>query len=210
MIRSVSAVLAMVLALAGTIAWECLGARPADVPLPPFRPTVEVPSGRPEAPEARQERTEAQAAATLARPLFSHTRRPPREVEAGAAPAEPVPPRLAGILVSQAGRQAIFAPVGGGKGVAAGEGGRVGVFVVTAIAVGEVTVQDPGGGARVLHPQADPAARAAAVPAAIAAGGAQAASPAVLDLLRSIPGEGAMPGPPGAARPGAGRTGAAR
>lgn len=208
MTRSVTAALAAALALAGTIAWECLDTPPADAPLPPLRPAAEMPGSHPEAPEARQERMGAQAAAVLARPLFSRTRRPPQEAEAGAAPDKPPPLRLTGTLVSQAGRQAIFAPATGGKALAAGVGSRVGVFTVAAIAAGEVTVLDPDGGAQVLRPRADPAVRAAAapaVPAAPAAATAQAAPPSVLDLLRDIPGEGTKPGPPGAARPGAAR-----
>ena len=210
MIRSVSAVLAMVLALAGIIAWECLDAPPADAPPPP-RLVADVPSSHPEAPEARQGRMEGQAAAVLARPLFSRTRRPPQEAEAeaGAAPGKP-PPRLTGTLVSQAGRWAIFTPAAGGKTVATGVGGHIGVFVVSAITAGEVTVLDPSGGAQVLRPKADPAIRAAAAPTVPAAPAAQVSSPSVLDLLQSIPGEGTKPGPPGAARPGAARTAAAR
>lgn len=204
MIRSMSAALAVALVLAGTIAWEYLDAPAADAPPPSLRPPTEAPGSRPGAPEAHQERMEAQAAATLARPLFSRTRRPPQEAEAGAVPDKP-PPRLTGTLVSQAGRQAIFAPATGGKALAAGVGGRVGAFTVAVIAAGEVTVLDPDGGAQVLRPKADPAIRAAAAPAAPAAGAAQAAFPSVLDLLRDSPGEGAKPGPPGAARPGAAR-----
>ena len=209
MIRSVSAVLATVLALAGIIAWECLDALPADAPPPP-RPVADVPSSHPEAPEARQGRMEAQAAAVLARPLFSRTRRPPQEAEVGAAPGKPPPLLLTGTLVSQAGRWAIFTPAAGGKTVATGVGGRIGTFVVGAITAGEVTVLDPSGGAQVLRPKADPAIRAAAAPTVPAAPAAQVSSPSVLDLLQSIPSEGIKPGPPGAARPGAGRTAAAR
>ena len=205
MIRSASAALAMVLALAGIIAWECLDAPPADAPLPPPRLVADVPSSHPEAPEARQERMEAQAAAVLARPLFSRTRRPPQEAEAGAAPGKPPPLRLTGTLVSQAGRQAIFASAAGGKAVAAGVGGRVGVFTVAAITAGEVTVLDPDGGAQVLRPKADPAVRTTAAPAVPAAGTAPASPPSVLDLLRDTPGEGAKPGPPGVSRPGTAR-----
>jgi hypothetical protein len=205
MIRSVSAALAVALALSGTVAWECLDASLVDAPLPPLRPAAKVPSSHPEAPEARRERMEAQAAAVLARPLFSRTRRSPQEVEAGAVPDKPLLLRLTGTLVSQAGQQAIFAPATGGKTLAVGVGSRVGVFTVAAIAAGEVTVLDPGGGAQVLRPKADPAVRAAAAPAVPAASTAQAAPPSVLDLLRDTPGEGAKPGPPGAARPGAAR-----
>ena len=81
--------------------------------------------------------------------------------------------------------------------MAAGEGGRVGAFVVSAIAAGEVTVLDPYGRAQVLRPRTDPAIRAAVAavaPDAPAAGATRAASSSVLDLLQSIPGEGVKPG----------------
>lgn len=195
MTRPAAAVSAVALALAGTIAWECLDTPAADAPLPPSRPMAETSPGvRPEAPEARRGRVEAHIAPTLARPLFSRTRRPPGDAEATAAPGKPPPPRLTGTLVSQAGRWAIFAPAASGKAVSAGVGSRVGAFTVAAIAAGEVTVLDPGGKAQVLRPRTDPAIRAAAAP--VAAGATRAASSTVLDLLRSIPGEDAKPGAP--------------
>lgn len=200
MTRSVYAALAIALALAGVVAWECSDAPTADVPLSPPRPLAEIVGGQPaapETPEARQGHFQTQVTAVLARPLFNLTRRPPQGA-ASAAPSEPMPPRLTGILVSQAGRQAIFAPAAGGRAIAAYEGSHVGVFVVSAIAAGEVTVLGPDGGTRVLRPKADPAARAAAAPAVQVA---QTAPSSVLDLLRGIPGDGTRPGPPRAARP---------
>ena len=200
----------MALALAGTIAWECLGARTDDAAPPLPAETPDRPRGGPA--EARQDHTEAQVAVTLARPLFSSTRRPPREVNAEVAPGEPTPPpRLAGVLVSRAGRRAIFAPAeASGKAMTAGEGDHVGAFVVGAITVGAVTMLVPDGGTRVVHPAPDPAARAAFASAA-PAGAAPLARPPILDLVHSIPGEGGTKSsPPGPARPGPVPPGAAR
>ena len=196
----------MALALAGTIAWECLGAR-ADDAAPPFpAETPDRPRGGPAEAQARQDHTEAQVVVTLARPLFSSTRRPPREVNVEVAPGEPTPPpRLAGVLVSKNERRAIFAPAeASGKAMTAGEGDRVGAFVVGAITLGTVTMLDPDGGTRVVHPAPDPAARAAAtavLASAAPVGAASPARPSIFDLVRNTPGEGgAKPSLPGPAR----------
>ncbi len=97
-------------------------------------------------------------ATILARPLFSHDRRP---VE-GAAPVlvADVLPRLTGITVSPGGRHAIFAG-SAGKPVVASPGDHLGGFTVQAIEPGEVTVAGAGG-TRVLRPSFSAAAPAGA------------------------------------------------
>jgi hypothetical protein len=87
----------------------------------------------------------------LARPLFSPSRRPPSVATAGLA-AEIIVglPRLAGILVSPAGKRAIFAAGSGGKPLIVAEGDSVGKWTVRAIESSAVTLTGPDG-ARVLH-----------------------------------------------------------
>ena len=73
------------------------------------------------------------AATTLARPLFSISRRPPK-VETSAGPsAAPDQARLAGILIGRFGKQAIFAPEGGGKPLVLGEGAAINESVIRTI-----------------------------------------------------------------------------
>ena len=92
------------------------------------------------------------AATILARPLFSPGRRPPAAAAApGAAP--PALPRVAGIMVTPAGRRAIFAEKGT-KPLVLGEGGQVSGFTVQSIQAGQVTVRGPEG-VRVLSPAFD-------------------------------------------------------
>lgn len=90
----------------------------------------------------------------LARPLFSPIRHPP-------APA-PVPEqaapglaRLSGVIVSPAGKSAIFAGPQNDKSIVAGEGTHVGEYFVRSITAGAVTVIGPSG-ELVLHPAFDP------------------------------------------------------
>ena len=87
----------------------------------------------------------------LARPLFSPSRRPLSVVTSGPA-AEIVVglPRLTGILISPAGKRAIFAPGIGGKPLIVAEGDSIGKWTVRAIEASAVTLSGPDG-ARVLH-----------------------------------------------------------
>ena len=103
------------------------------------------------------------AATILARPLFSPGRRPPTAAAAPSA-AAPQLPRVAGIMVTPAGRRAIFAEKGT-KPLVLGEGGEVSGFTVQSIQAGQVTVRGPEG-VRVLSPTFDPDAPAPASPAA--------------------------------------------
>jgi hypothetical protein len=89
----------------------------------------------------------------LARPLFEPTRRP---VSTGTQPgpaAVPALPRLAGVLVSQAGREVIFAD-SDGKPTILREGASISGFKVLSISAGQVTVQGPNG-QLVLRPSFD-------------------------------------------------------
>ncbi len=123
-----------------------------------------VPAGRSASPDPNQ--VARWAATVLARPLFSPGRRPPA---AAAAPGAVAPslPRVAGIMVTPAGRRAIFAEKGA-KPLVLGEGGQVGGFTVQSIRAGQVTVRGPEG-VRVLSPTFDPDAPAPASAAAKAA-----------------------------------------
>ncbi len=97
------------------------------------------------------EHIESWLTAILARPLFSPTRRPAQEAASRAGPAKlEAAPRLAGVMVSAAGRQAIF-EVLAGKPVIARVGDKVGPYLVRAIDAGRVTVAGPEG-VVVLHP----------------------------------------------------------
>ncbi|MBV8615827.1 MAG: hypothetical protein JOY66_18945 [Acetobacteraceae bacterium] len=100
-------------------------------------------------PRAPAENAAPWVATILARPLFSPTRRPPAP---SAEPARPVAemPRLAGVLVSEAGSEAIFARAGQ-KPTVARTGERIGPYLVTSISAGEVTLSGPTGTVT-LHP----------------------------------------------------------
>jgi len=99
--------------------------------------------------EAIPERTQALVAAILARPLFEQDRRPLAEAQAG--PVADGEARLAGIMISPAGRAAIFAPAEGGKPAVLREGEGLGALTVQAIAPGAVTVLRHGK-EQVMHP----------------------------------------------------------
>jgi hypothetical protein len=80
------------------------------------------------------------ATSVLARPLFSVSRRPPH-VEASAGPsAAPDQARLAGILIGRFGKQAIFAPEGGGKPLVLGEGAPINESVIRSIEPSQVVL----------------------------------------------------------------------
>jgi hypothetical protein len=87
---------------------------------------------------------------TLARPLFSETRRPPADIPALTA-GSPKLPRLTGVVVSPVGGFAIFAGNEGGKPHVVREGDQVGAAVVEVVAAGRVTLRGPDG-IVVLHP----------------------------------------------------------
>jgi len=100
------------------------------------------------------------AAKLLARPLFSRNRRPPAEDPHPVAGPPSSLPRLTGVVVSPAGKFAIFASAGGGRPVVIAEGDHLGAAVIDAIAAGEVNVHGPDG-TLVLHSTFDQIAQAA-------------------------------------------------
>ncbi len=97
---------------------------------------------RPRAAETIVDRP-IQVAGLLARPLFSRTRRPPVQAEAGVVEAN-VMPRLSGIIISPTRRLAIFAPKGS-KPIVTREGSRVGRFTIRTICPNWVAVVGPDG-----------------------------------------------------------------
>jgi len=140
-------------ALGGTIALE-FGRRlpdgdlmvPATAPLPaPVAPPL-TPAG--EADDAGR-----RVAEVLARPLFSPGRRPAAQAAAGTAAAAPLP-RMTGVIVTPAGRRAIFVN-GAGKPTVVTEGERIGVYAVQSIEAGRVTLAGPDG-QRVVATAFDP------------------------------------------------------
>ncbi len=139
----------LVAGLAILVAWELTGAEvPADKPAPALRVT---PTLTQVAPQSTLELFSAAAATALARPLFSHDRRPPVQRQAPAPPAlVEETPRLAGIVIAPSGRRAIFAEANG-RSRSIPEGGQLGHLVVKIIGPGEVAVTSPEGD-RVLRP----------------------------------------------------------
>jgi hypothetical protein len=82
---------------------------------------------------------------------FSPSRRPPTVAASGPAAEIMVGmPRLTGILISPAGKRAIFAPGGGGKPLTATEGDTIGKWTVRTIESSAVTLSGPDE-LRVLH-----------------------------------------------------------
>lgn len=139
-------------------------------------------------------------AQSLARPLFNPDRRPAPAGTAGASGnrAEE-PPRLTGILITSAGRQAIFAV--GERSLAVREGGGIGSFVVREISGGQVSLTGPAG-PRLVRPSYIPVGedkdRAAAGRPAAGTAAAFAANPAPsgLDILRNAARQAADAAPP--------------
>jgi hypothetical protein len=91
----------------------------------------------------------------LARPLFSVGRRPKTATSVADAKGAALP-RLAGVVVSSSGRNAIFASPPGDKPITAAEGSRIGAFLVQFIEAGRVVVIGPDGPLTV-HPVFDSA-----------------------------------------------------
>lgn len=85
-------------------------------------------------------------ATILERPLFASGRRPSAPAQAAAAEAAPLGlPRLAGTLISAAGKSAIFAASPGTRPLVLGEGERIGRWTVQSIEAGQVTIAGPDG-----------------------------------------------------------------
>ena len=133
-------------------------------------------------------------ATTLARPLFSPTRRPPPQ-SGGGAGAGIADMRLTGIVTAPGERLAIFA-VAGARPVIVKEGEEVSGWRIDGITPGAVSVSGPGG-TTTLQPKSDkslnrtsPGAAAVPVPGARFAG---PAGPARMPFLRPPAGPGFTP-----------------
>ena len=110
------------------------------------------------------DRSDQWAGTILARPLFSRSRRPAPPIAADASGPAALP-RLSGILVSPYRNTAIFAGAAELKPIIAAEGGRLGDYVVEAIAPDRVTVRGPEG-EKVLNLAYEGQAAAASAPIA--------------------------------------------
>jgi hypothetical protein len=117
------------------------------------------PADRQAPADAAADQVRRWAAASLARPLFNPDRRPIAPAASGSDAAAGLP-RLSGIMITPAGRRAIFAATGGGKPVVVVEGGTVGGNLVQSITIGEVVLIGPDG-RHSLHPTFDRALPAA-------------------------------------------------
>jgi len=94
-------------------------------------------------------------AATLARPLFSSTRRPPQSASTDAATdSDLADTRLTGIVTEPGRRTAIFA-VNGDKPLRAAEGEAVSGWRIESITPREVSLSGPSG-TKTLQPKMDP------------------------------------------------------
>lgn len=135
----------------------------------------------------------AWVATALARPLFNTDRRPAVAKPASAALAAAALPRLAGIMVTPSGRQAIFAASAGGKPLTVVEGAKVGIYTITRIEDGAVTVTGPDGARQIRLSFATgseaPATNADATTAGATIGTfpPPGSSPTGLDLIRNPP-----------------------
>lgn len=114
------------------------------------RPDAAAAAQRPQRPRA-----EELLAATLARPLFSSTRRPPQDAPAGASPdSDLADTRLTGIVTTPARRFAIFA-LSGDKPLKVAEGEDVSGWHIESITPREVSLSGPSG-TKTLQPKLDP------------------------------------------------------
>ncbi len=121
LMAGVLAVLALILALEWLV---------PDAPPPAVSPARVRAAATSPVLAARQ--TGTWVAAVLARPVFSISRRPPKVV-AGSHEQVAGEARLAGIMITRAGRRAIFAPEGGGKPLVLGEGASVNQSTIRSI-----------------------------------------------------------------------------
>lgn len=154
-LRNVAIVGVAALALGSVISVEWTMSGPSGTP-PPTMPAPAAKRTEPSAPAVPGlEQMQAWVDALRARPLFAQDRRPAK-LDAAAAPASVELPRLAGVMVSAQGGNAIFAAAAGGKAVVIGAGASIGGFTVQKIEAGQVTLVDADGGIHLLRPSFDP------------------------------------------------------
>jgi len=141
-------------ALGGIIALE-LGQRlPDSDPMVPATAPLPAPVAPASAPAGEADDAGRRVAEVLARPLFSSGRRPAAQA-AAAPPAAVAPlPRMTGVIVTPAGRRAIFVN-SAGKPTVVTEGERIGAYAVQSIEAGRVTLAGPDG-QRVVATAFDP------------------------------------------------------
>jgi hypothetical protein len=108
------------------------------------------------------ENVQALLATTLARPLFSPTRRPSGKSDGGGATGGLGDSRLTGIITVPQHRIAIFA-MPGAKPLVVSEGDTVSGWRIDSITPEEVSLTGPDG-SKTLKPKADPALAVARVP----------------------------------------------
>ena len=139
--------------MTGRLAWAAASLLAVGVaavvswPAPDTGPVRPAPLPQAEAGSAVSEPSGSEVAAVLARPLFTPGRRPetPEAASPLAAPGRPELPRLTGILVTPAGRRAIFVALEGGHATVVTEGSAVGPWRVEAIRSAEVQLAGPDG-----------------------------------------------------------------
>jgi len=184
--------LALPLLLAGCVLFAAIVVAESE-PSPSPEGIVAAPPPAPDAPppplrRERGSRYDELMAATLARPLFSSTRRPPPRGGADAATDSGLADtRLAGIVTEPGHRIAIFAPAGA-KAITVAEGETVSGWRVESITPREVSLSGPSG-IKILQPKFDPNLAPAS------------GSPSVVNLGTGTGGQ-PLPPFPGAARPG--------
>ncbi|MGH7031074.1 MAG: hypothetical protein ACREE9_01605 [Stellaceae bacterium] len=151
--------LALPLLLAGCVLLAAIVVAEIESSPAPSKIAMAVPRApdTPSAPIRREAagRYDALLATTLARPLFSTTRRPPSRVGAGDADDSGLADsRLTGIVTEPGRRIAIFAPAGA-KALTVSEGETVGGWRIERITPQQVSLSGPDG-LRTLQPKFDP------------------------------------------------------
>lgn len=121
-------------------------------PLPHVRPPP-VPHAVQEGDAAEIRNTDEWADTVLARPLFAPDRKPPRQHGGPAIVAANGMPRLSGIMITPAGRRAIFMP-DGGKPLVLAEGAALQDGTIARIQADRVVLNGPKG-ELVLRPSYD-------------------------------------------------------
>jgi hypothetical protein len=180
--RAVLALLSCGCALLGLVLFaELHGAGPGDPAA--GAQAVRLPAAPAARPALRAPKLARLVATTLARPLFSPTRRPPPQ--AGGADSGIADMRLTGIVTAPGERLAIFA-VAGAKPLVVKEGEEVSGWRIDGITPGAVSVSGPGGTVT-LRPKSDKRlARGPRAATVAPAPGAPFAGPAGLARMRFL------------------------
>jgi hypothetical protein len=126
-----------------------------DAPVPPPPQPAHTIHGATSEAESVAKDTAAWASAIIRRPLFAVNRRPPKTSGHNAQIAATGLPRLSGIMITQAGRRAIFMPETG-KPITLGEGGSIDDYTIRRIAADRVVLSGAKGD-MVLRPAYDAA-----------------------------------------------------